>query len=99
MSAERHAWCTRCQEPVDDAGVPACICPRLWPVLAAAPEQLALAIDVPRVERAKAEDSLGTLIALCSWLLDEHGDDQADDIPHEYGGRPVFTVITGGGVL
>lgn len=37
MSAERRTWCTRCQEPENDAGVPECICSRLWPVPAATP--------------------------------------------------------------
>lgn len=98
MSAERHTWCTRCQEPANDAGIPECVCGRLWPALAAAPEQLALAIDVPRVERAQPEHDVGTLITLCRRLL-EHRDEPIEDLPHLYRGRPVLTVITGGGGL
>lgn len=92
MSAAPYAMCTRCQEPDNADGVPECICARLWPVPADDVEQLALPIAVPLVQ---AHD-IDALLARCRQLL---GDEPVDDIPHLYGGRPVLTVITGGGLL
>jgi hypothetical protein len=91
MSAAPYAMCTRCQEPDSPDGIPECICPRLWPVPTGDVEQLALPIDVPLVQ---AHD-VDALLARCRRLLEE----DVDDIPHLYRGRPVLTVITGGGLL